>query len=51
VHKSRLAGFVINCQTDDLEQAGQFWSRAGAKRRYSVGLRVCAKTVSPARSA
>src|SRR5690242_9818950 len=28
MHKSRLAGFIIDCQTDDLEQAGQFWSRA-----------------------
>lgn len=28
MHKSRLAGFIIDCQTDDLEVAGQFWSRA-----------------------
>ncbi len=28
MHKSRLAGFIIDCQTDDLEQAGEFWSRA-----------------------
>jgi hypothetical protein len=28
VHKSRLAGFIIDCQTDDLDAAGQFWSRA-----------------------
>ncbi|MBS0420508.1 MAG: VOC family protein [Proteobacteria bacterium] len=28
MHKSRLAGFIIDCQTDDLELAGQFWSRA-----------------------
>jgi predicted enzyme related to lactoylglutathione lyase len=28
VHKSRLAGFIIDCQTDDLDQAGRFWSQA-----------------------
>jgi hypothetical protein len=28
VHKSRLAGFIIDCHTDELEQAGLFWSRA-----------------------
>jgi predicted enzyme related to lactoylglutathione lyase len=28
VHKSRLAGFIIDCRTDDLEQAGLFWSQA-----------------------
>ena len=28
VHKSRLAGFIIDCQTDDLDQAAQFWSQA-----------------------
>jgi hypothetical protein len=28
VHKSRLAGFIIDCQTDELTQAGQFWSQA-----------------------
>ncbi len=27
-HKSRLAGFIIDCQTDDLEQASRFWSQA-----------------------
>jgi len=27
-HKSRLAGFIIDCQTDDLEDAAQFWSGA-----------------------
>jgi len=39
VHKSRLAGFIIDCQTDDLEQAGQFWSRAlGYSLRQSAAL-------------
>ena len=28
VHKSQLAGFIIDCQTDDLDQAAAFWSAA-----------------------
>jgi predicted enzyme related to lactoylglutathione lyase len=28
MHKSRLAGFIIDCKTDDLESAAQFWSQA-----------------------
>jgi predicted enzyme related to lactoylglutathione lyase len=28
MHKSRLAGFTIDCSTDDLEKAAQFWSEA-----------------------
>ena len=28
MHKSRLAGFIIDCQTEDLEGAGRFWSQA-----------------------
>jgi predicted enzyme related to lactoylglutathione lyase len=28
MHKSRLAGFIIDCQTDDLEAATRFWSAA-----------------------
>ncbi len=27
-HRSRLAGFIIDCQTDDLSAASAFWSRA-----------------------
>ena len=27
-HHSRLAGFIIDCQTDDLDAASSFWSRA-----------------------
>ena len=27
-HRSRLAGFIIDCQTDDLDAAASFWSRA-----------------------
>ena len=32
-HRSRLAGFIIDCQTDDLDGAAMFWSQA-------LGLRV-----------
>jgi predicted enzyme related to lactoylglutathione lyase len=28
VHKSRLAGFIIDCRTDELDQAARFWSQA-----------------------
>jgi predicted enzyme related to lactoylglutathione lyase len=28
MHRSRLAGFIIDCNTDDLETAAQFWSAA-----------------------
>lgn len=28
MHKSRLAGFIIDCKTDDLERAAAFWSGA-----------------------
>jgi hypothetical protein len=28
MHKSRLAGFIIDCRTDDLEQAACFWGGA-----------------------
>jgi len=28
MHKSRLAGFIIDCRTDDLDQAASFWSQA-----------------------
>ncbi|MBS2023788.1 MAG: VOC family protein [Deltaproteobacteria bacterium] len=28
MHKSRLAGFIIDCHTDDLAAAGRFWSSA-----------------------
>ena len=27
MHKSRLAGLIIDCQTEDLDQAAQFWSQ------------------------
>ena len=28
MHKSQLAGFIIDCQTDDIDQATTFWSAA-----------------------
>jgi len=28
VHKSRLAGFIIDCHTDDVGAAARFWSAA-----------------------
>lgn len=38
MHKSRLAGFIIDCRTDDLDSAAAFWSRAlGMERRGLAG--------------
>ena len=28
MHRSRLAGYIIDCRTDDLEAAARFWSAA-----------------------
>ena len=28
MHKSRLSGFIIDCQTDDLGTAAEFWAAA-----------------------
>lgn len=28
MHKSRLAGFIIDCHTDDLDAAAKFWMQA-----------------------
>ena len=28
MHHSRLAGFIIDCKTENLEEAAQFWSAA-----------------------
>ena len=28
MHRSRLAGFIVDCQTNDIQGAGDFWSRA-----------------------
>lgn len=38
MHKSRLAGFIIDCRTEDLEGAARFWSRAlGLELRPAAG--------------
>ncbi len=38
MHKSRLCGFIIDCQTDDLDAAAGFWSAAlGMPQRRLVG--------------
>ncbi len=38
MHQSRLSGFIIDCQTDDLEAAAAFWSAAlGMPTRQSPG--------------
>ncbi len=34
MHKSRLAGFIIDCQTDDVDSAAQFWGAA-------LGMELC----------
>jgi len=28
MHKSRISGFIIDCKTDDLDKAAQFWGAA-----------------------
>lgn len=28
MHRSRLAGLIVDCRTDDLEAAAEFWSKA-----------------------
>lgn len=38
MHKSKLAGFIIDCKTDDLEGAAAFWAAAlGMKTRVLPG--------------
>ncbi|MGH6890776.1 MAG: VOC family protein [Dongiaceae bacterium] len=38
MHKSRVAGFIIDCRTDDLESAASFWSAAlGMEKRALPG--------------
>ena len=37
MHHSRLAGFVIDCRTDDLDDAARFWIAAlGATRVQKI---------------
>jgi predicted enzyme related to lactoylglutathione lyase len=42
MHRSRLAGFIMDCRTDDLEQAARFWSAA-----LGVPLKPAAQEPSP----
>ena len=37
MHKSRLAGLIIDCQTDDLDRAAEFWRQALGYRIRSEG--------------
>jgi len=34
MHKSQLAGFIIDCETDDLDAAAAFWGAALGLKRY-----------------
>ena len=39
MHKSRLAGFIIDCETDDLDVAAEFWAKAlGAPAQSAADL-------------
>ena len=39
MHKSRLAGFIIDCETDDLSGAAEFWAGAlGAPPKHTADL-------------
>lgn len=37
MHKSKLAGFIIDCHTDDLPAAAAFWSAALGMRTEALG--------------
>ena len=37
MHKSKLAGFIIDCATDDLPGAAAFWSAALGMRTEALG--------------
>jgi hypothetical protein len=37
MHKSKLGGFIIDCQTDDLEAAASFWSGALGMPIHELG--------------
>ena len=39
MHKSRLAGFIIDCRTEDLEAAARFWGAALGLASEVVGRR------------
>jgi predicted enzyme related to lactoylglutathione lyase len=37
MHRSKLAGFIIDCDTDDLPAAAAFWSSALGMRTTALG--------------
>ena len=37
MHRSQLAGFIIDCKTDDLDAAARFWGEALGLTRVSDG--------------
>ena len=37
MHRSQLAGFIIDCETDDLDAAARFWGEALGLTRVSEG--------------
>ena len=37
MHKSKLAGFIIDCHTDDLQAAATFWGAALGMRQTTLG--------------
>ena len=47
MHRSRLAGFIIDCQTDDLEGAADFWSAALGYKREALPLDTYATLQTP----
>ena len=45
MHKSKLAGFIIDCKTDDLDAAAEFWAAAlGAPPKKKEGKYVTLQT-------
>ena len=39
MHKSRFAGLIVDCDTDDLDDAARFWSQAlGAPAKQAANL-------------
>ena len=36
MHKSKLVGFIIDCETDDLRAAAQFWSGALGMKMHEL---------------
>lgn len=47
MHKSKLAGFIIDCKTDDLDAAAEFWGAAlGAAPKKKEGKYVTLQTAA-----